>query len=183
MDAKPILPRQHIRRLAVPLLAFGCIGLLAPAVSSAASSVVAAEEPRFTWPLHPRPQLIRGFDPPETDFGPGHRGVDLAAAADQQALSAGTGYVVFAGTLAGRGVVSIDHDGGLRTTYEPVVPQVAAGHQVYAGQVIGTVAAGHPECAVAVCLHWGVRRGLDYLDPLPLVQESTRLRLKPWDSG
>ncbi|UJW35988.1 M23 family metallopeptidase [Saccharothrix sp. AJ9571] len=178
MDLTPILPRHRIPQLVLVVLAFGGLGLHSPVAPA-----VAAEEPRFTWPLHPRPQVIRGFDAPETDFGPGHRGVDLAAAADQQVFAAGTGYVVFAGTIAGRGVVSVDHDGDLRTTYEPLVPQVAAGDQVYSGQVIGTVVAGHPECTVAVCLHWGVRRGLEYLDPLPLVLETTRLRLKPWDPG
>ncbi|GAB2783914.1 M23 family metallopeptidase [Amycolatopsis magusensis] len=178
MDLPPILPRHRIPQLVLALLAFGGLGLHSPAVLA-----VAAEEPRFTWPLHPRPQVIRGFDAPESDFGPGHRGVDLAATADQQVLAAGTGYVVFAGTIAGRGVVSVDHDGDLRTTYEPLVPQVAAGDQVYSGQVLGAVVAGHPECTVAVCLHWGVRRGLEYLDPLPLILETTRLRLKPWDPG
>jgi murein DD-endopeptidase MepM/ murein hydrolase activator NlpD len=59
-------------------------------------------------------------------FGPGHRGVDLAAVAGAPVLAAGAGTVVFAGTVAGRGVVSVDHSGGLRTTYEPVLPTVTA---------------------------------------------------------
>jgi hypothetical protein len=31
------------------------------------------------------------------------------------------------------------------------------------------LAAGHPGCPVAACLHWGLRRGADYLDPLALL--------------
>ncbi|MFC4000685.1 M23 family metallopeptidase [Prauserella oleivorans] len=137
-------------------------------------------EPRFRWPLSPRPTVSRPFDAPDTDYGPGHRGVDLAAVPGQQVLAAGAGYVVFAGTLAGRGVVSVEHDGGLRTTYEPVRPTVAAGDQVYQGQVIGTVERGHPGCPQAACLHWGVRRGTEYLDPLRLVMTNAAIRLKPW---
>jgi murein DD-endopeptidase MepM/ murein hydrolase activator NlpD len=98
-------------------------------------------------------------------------------------LAADQGVVIFAGLLAGRPVLSVDHDGGLRTTYEPVLPAVAAGDQVYRGQVIGTVVAGHPGCPVAACLHWGVRRGDEYVDPLALVMVAIEVRLKPWEGS
>ena len=39
--------------------------------------------------------------------------------------------------VAGRGVVSVDHPGGLRTTYEPVAATVARGDPVGAGAVLG----------------------------------------------
>jgi murein DD-endopeptidase MepM/ murein hydrolase activator NlpD len=100
-------------------------------------------------------------------------------------LAAGPGVVVFAGVVAGDGVVSIDHDGGLRTTYLPVTATVTAGTQVYQGQVIGTVNPGHPGCSAAACLHWGVRRTdedtEEYLDPLGLIHTISVIRLKPWD--
>ena len=44
------------------------------------------------------------------------------------------GTVVFAGVLAGRGVVSVAHPGGLRTTYEPVTATVAVGDVVARGR-------------------------------------------------
>jgi murein DD-endopeptidase MepM/ murein hydrolase activator NlpD len=88
--------------------------------------------------------------------------------------------VTFAASLAGRGVVTIDHDGDLSTTYEPVTPTVTAGTQVHGGEQIGTVVPGHPGCPVPACLHWGVRRGAEYLNPLTLVAHDTRIRLKPW---
>ena len=140
-------------------------------------------EGRLSWPLSPVPAVLRYFDAPETPYGAGHRGVDLAAVPGQDVLAADAGVVVFAGLVAGRPVVSVDHDGGLRTTYEPVQPGVAAGDQVYRGQVLGTVLAGHPGCLVAACLHWGVRRGADYVDPLSLVGELGDYRLKPWEPG
>lgn len=144
----------------------------------------AGRQGRFGWPLPGAgwPTVARAFDAPENRYAPGHRGVDLAAEQGTPVLAAGGGTVVFAGTVAGRGVVSVDHPGGLRTTYEPVAPLVTAGMLVAAGEPIGTLRAGHPGCPVATCLHWGVRRGADYLDPLWLLGLG-RVRLLPWDGA
>ncbi len=129
------------------------------------------------WPLRPRPPVVRRFDRPAQDWLPGHRGVDLGGTAGQSVLAAGDGYVAFAGEVAGTPVVSVDHAGGLRTTYEPVRASVAAGRRVFRGDVLGVLEAGHPGCPTA-CLHWGLRRGRDYLDPLGVVHTAP-LRLKP----
>lgn len=140
--------------------------------------------PSFDWPLTPRPRVVRPFDPPTSPYGPGHRGVDLAAAPGQPVLAAAEGRIVHAGTVAGIGVVSIQHDGGLRTTYEPVraSPEdgVTPGTRVTSGERIGTVAGHHAGCPTVACLHWGVRRGEEYLDPLEFVPPAGPLRLKPW---
>jgi murein DD-endopeptidase MepM/ murein hydrolase activator NlpD len=136
----------------------------------------------FGWPLPGSPPVVRAFEAPIHRFGPGHRGVDLAGQAGTPVLAAGDGTVVFAGQVAGREVISIDHPGGLRTTYEPVSPRVTAGDLVTAGEQIGVLLAGHPGCPVVSCLHWGVRRGMAYLDPLRLL-EPAHLRLLPWESS
>ena len=122
--------------------------------------------------------VTRPFDELPHRFAAGHRGVDLAGAPGTPVLSAGAGVVVFAGMVAGRPVVSIDHPGGLRTTYEPVLPSVGAGQAVARGSPLGTLVAGHAGCPVAACLHWGLRRGEDYLDPLSLLAPP-RIRLLP----
>ncbi|WP_241249878.1 M23 family metallopeptidase [Rhodococcus sp. X156] len=140
---------------------------------------VPAPRGTYSWPLGGWPLVARPFQPPASVYGPGHRGVDLLAAAGAPVLAAGAGTVVFAGPLAGRGVVSVQHPSGLRTTYEPVTAQVAAGAPVQQGQVLGVLQAGHAGCPGAACLHWGVRRGETYLDPLRLVG-SWPVRLKPW---
>jgi murein DD-endopeptidase MepM/ murein hydrolase activator NlpD len=136
---------------------------------------------RFGWPLAPPHRVMRPFEAPASPYGPGHRGVDLGGVAGAPVLSAGAGVVVFAGQLAGRGVVSVDHPNGLRTTYEPVAPAVRAGDRVAAGAVLGQLRPGHAGCPGA-CLHWGVRRGAEYVDPLSLVSTG-RVRLLPWDDG
>ena len=126
----------------------------------------------------PEAAVTRPFEALPHRYAAGHRGVDLAGAPGAVVLSAGDGLVVFAGMVAGRPVVSVDHPGGLRTTYEPVSPSVGAGQAVARGSPLGTLVEGHPGCAAAACLHWGLRRGEDYLDPLWLLAPP-RIRLLP----
>lgn len=141
-----------------------------------------ADGDRLDWPLRPPPAVTRAFDAPVQDWHPGHRGVDLAGAAGQPVYAAGAATVVFAGSLAGRPVVSLAHPGGLRTSYEPVRAAVRTGQSVAAGTVIGTLVAGHAGCRAAACLHWGAMwgpaSGAHYVDPLGLLK-STPIRLKP----
>ncbi|MFC4336698.1 M23 family metallopeptidase [Salininema proteolyticum] len=110
-------------------------------------------------------RIATPFNPPSRPWLPGHRGIDLAAAPGSDVTAAGSGTVVFAAELAGRGVVSIEHSGGVRTTYEPVEPAVSPGDRVSVGQVIGELAPGHASCPSAACLHFGVKLGDRYLDP------------------
>ena len=140
---------------------------------------VPAPGARYAWPLSPAPVIAARFQAPAHVYGPGHRGVDLIGAPGQAVLAARHGTVVFAGPIAGRGVASVQHDDGLRTTYEPVRPVLTAGTVVRAGDVVGLLEPGHPGCAPAVCLHWGVRRGrVEYLDPFVLLRP-LRVRLLP----
>lgn len=131
----------------------------------------------FGWPLQPRPPILRWFDKPAQNWLPGHRGVDLGGKAGQPVLAAGAGFVAFAGVVGGKPVVSVEHTGGLRTTYEPVRASVTMGRRVIRGDTLGVLKPGHPGCATP-CLHWGLRQGREYLDPLGLVHAAP-LRLKP----
>ncbi|MFU8850273.1 murein hydrolase activator EnvC family protein [Micromonospora sp. SL1-18] len=136
---------------------------------------------RFGWPLAGTPRPVRRFDPPPQPWLPGHRGVDLAAVPGVEVRAAGTGTVLFAGMVAGRPVVTVGHADGLRTTYEPVRPGLQVGAQVAAGTPIGALLAGHPGCPAEACLHWGLRRGEEYLDPLALLGLGA-VRLLPVDA-
>jgi murein DD-endopeptidase MepM/ murein hydrolase activator NlpD len=131
----------------------------------------------FGWPLTP-PSVVRRFDPPPQQWLAGHRGVDLAATPGAVVRASGPGTVIFAGRVAGRGVLSVVHAGGLRTTYEPVTATVAVGEVVASGAPLGTLDPGHPGCPAPACLHWGLRRGDLYLDPLALLGLG-RVRLLP----
>ncbi|SCL30234.1 Peptidase family M23 [Micromonospora nigra] len=133
---------------------------------------------RFRWPLDGVPRPVRRFDPPPQPWLPGHRGVDLAAVPGATVRAAGAGIVLFAGPVAGRPVVTVGHADGLRTTYEPVRPTVRAGDTVPAGALLGELLAGHAGCPAPACLHWGLRRAADYLDPLVLLGLG-RVRLLP----
>lgn len=134
-------------------------------------------QPVGVWPLTPVPAVVRAFDPPAERWGAGHRGVDLLGATGQPVQAALSGTIRFAGPLAGKQVVVVEH-GGTRTTYEPVLPGVRVGDAVAAGATIGTLAGAPSHCTARACLHWGWRRGEEYLDPLALVEQPP-IRLLP----
>ncbi len=123
----------------------------------------------FVWPLSPRPALLRPFEQPHSQWSSGHRGVDLGAVVGQAVFSAGDGVVAFSGVIAGRGVITVRHSGGLRTTYEPVDQRLAAAGVVHRGSPIGVVSATPGHCAPLTCLHWGALVGQVYRDPLSLL--------------
>ena len=131
----------------------------------------------WRWPVDGPPQVSRPFTAPAHRYAAGHRGADLPSAPGAAVLAAGDGRVSYAGLVAGRGVVVVVH-GALRTTYEPVSARVGPGSPVSAGDVIGVLEPGHAGCPVRACLHWGLRRGEDYLDPVRLVRPGP-VRLLP----
>ncbi|MFJ6158112.1 M23 family metallopeptidase [Pseudarthrobacter sp. NPDC092184] len=152
----------------------------APAAPSETAVLSETAAPSWQWPLAPRPQVLRDFDPPPKPWLSGHRGVDLGAAADGAPVTApAAGTVSFVGVVVDRPVITVDHGDGLRSSFEPVDSSLAAGAPVAAGQVIGTVRPGH--CAAAPCVHWGVRRGEDYVDPLQFVMDLRPSILLPLD--
>jgi len=127
----------------------------------------------WAWPLAPKPAVLRGFDPPDRPWLSGHRGVDLRAGAGAVVSAPAPGRVSFAGVVVDRPVLTIDHGDGLRSSFEPVETSLRAGDPVAAGSPVGAVAAaqsappGH--CGGTPCLHWGVRSGEEYLNPLGFV--------------
>jgi murein DD-endopeptidase MepM/ murein hydrolase activator NlpD len=172
--------------IAVLVLAVIVVGMPTPTFGIGRPARLTASSRRgsapFTWPLEPH-KIARPFQAPTNAFGPGHRGVDLIGDVDQPVLAAGSGVVRYAGRVVDRDVVSLEHPGGLRTTYEPVAATVTVGQQVTRGQQIGGLRLGHPACGVPepkACLHWGARRQREYLDPLRLLGEG-KVRLLPWN--
>lgn len=167
-------------RLAGALALTGLTGLLWWSGSAVSAPVAQAAAPDrvapgmvtpvsgWQWPLRPRPVVVHGFDPPAQPWLSGHRGVDLLGRAGQPVHAAGAGTVTFAGMVAGRGVVTVNH-GDLRTTYEPLHVSVRVGDRVSADDVLGSLALIGGHCLPRACLHWGLLRGQRYLNPLSLV--------------
>ena len=135
----------------------------------AANTTRVAPRGGFVWPLSPRPAVLRRFEQPRSQWSSGHRGVDLSAVVGQPVLSAGEGVVAFSGVIAGRGVITVRHSGGLRTTYEPVDQRLASATVVHRGGRIGVISSAPGHCMPLTCLHWGAVDGQLYRDPLSLL--------------
>jgi hypothetical protein len=141
--------------------------------------------------------VVRPFQAPAFAYGPGHRGVDLAAPPGTPVRAAGDGVVSFAGSVAGSLHVVVAHDGGqgraLRTTYAFLAAaNVRTGDGVARGQVVGVVGGSGPEHEPGA-LHFGLRLGDRYLDPQRLfgacdltqlvrLVPVDELRAEPWDA-
>lgn len=180
---------RRSRGIAVVLALAALLGA-SPAVAPAAADgrsttampvAVPTPAPRgWQWPLQPRPPVIRPFDAPEQRWSAGHRGVDLAGPSGAPVRSPAAGTVVFVGVVVDRPVLTIAHADGLRTSLEPVVASAHRGDRVAAGQVVGRLAGGPSHCSPAMCLHWGVRLGEDYVDPLSLILDRRPSILLPF---
>ncbi|MFS2076755.1 M23 family metallopeptidase [Curtobacterium sp. CT11-133] len=125
----------------------------------------ATAEAPWVWPTGSR-VVGRPWEAPADDYAAGHRGIDVGAPLGTVVVAVNDGTVTFAGQVAGRGVVTIDHGGGLRSTVDSVAPGVATGDTVAQGDAVGTVSVGH--CPAAdPCLHVGARLDDRYVDPTP----------------
>ena len=113
-----------------------------------------------------------GLDPPGDGvitgrFGPGpnysgHWGIDYRDDTDGHVRSAAGGEVTFSGLVVGNLVVTVDHGGGLKTSYSYLDRStVSRGRRVGRGMVIGRAGRGplHDD------FHFSVRLEGEYIDP------------------
>ncbi|MCT9871090.1 M23 family metallopeptidase [Paenarthrobacter aurescens] len=150
------------------------------AVLAGTAGAPSRADPRWSWPLSPKPSVLRTFDPPDKPWLSGHRGVDLGPAPDGGPVTAPSdGVVTFAGVVVDRPVITIDQGDGLKSSFEPVSSELKPGDVVTRGQPIGSLETGH--CGSTTCLHWGVRRGGDYVNPLGFVEDMRPSVLLPLD--
>jgi murein DD-endopeptidase MepM/ murein hydrolase activator NlpD len=139
-----------------------------------------AADGSWTWPV--RGPVIRAFDPPETPFGSGHRGIDVAAAFGTTVIAPEAGIVAFSGKVGGELFVTLDHGGGLTSTYSWLSETfVRRGDVVPKGAAIARTGQGHAGASVPH-LHFGVRLDGTYLDPMAFLEPpsvSGFIRLAP----
>ncbi|WP_166408896.1 murein hydrolase activator EnvC family protein [Labedella phragmitis] len=150
-------------------------------VTDRASTAVAAARADWSWPTAGRRHIVDAFDAPEHRFGAGHRGIDIAAAVGETITASANGTVIFSGPVAGRSVITVDHGGGLVSSYDPIVPNVRSGAPVSAGHVLGTLGPGHAMHCRSGCVHLGVRFEGAYVDPAPFFRPPRRSVLLPLD--
>ncbi len=113
-------------------------------------------------------RVVHPFIAPKSRYGAGHRGVDFAAPIGTPVNAARAGVVTFAGAVAGSLHVVIDHGGGVRTSMSFLAAVgVRAGRNVSRGEIVGTTGGTGPDHEIGV-LHFGVRVGEDYVDPMAL---------------
>lgn len=183
----PIDPAVRQTRRAVASLILVVLFALAfspaPAASGAPRSPAASEsgDPQlaargWVWPVRPF-RLVRAFIAPAHEYGPGHRGIDLDPLGGSDVRAPAAGTVAFAGSVAGRGILTIDHGDGLVSTLEPVQISAAPGAPVAADEIVATVSIGGH--AASGTLHFGVRLHGDYINPMLLLGTVPRAILLP----
>lgn len=156
----------------VLFVTIACIMLLANAQLPGQAAPLQIPKSNWDWPLSPKPQVRGAFAPPAKPWLSGHRGVDLQGTEGAAVLAPTTGVITYSGFLVDRGVITLTTPDGLKISFEPVISPLKVGQTVTQGQSLG-VLTGKSHCAsaqsLALCLHWGVRRGESYLNPLQFV--------------
>ena len=151
---------------------------MATGSGSAATFAVAGG---WTWPVVG--PVIQAFDPPDTPYGSGHRGIDIAAEVGTTIVAPADGTVTFAGPIGGYLFVTMDHGGGLSSTYSWLSAKlVRKGDRVLRHQPIAFTGWGHPDASIPH-LHLGVKLDGAYVDPLSYlgpVSLASFVRLAPF---
>jgi murein DD-endopeptidase MepM/ murein hydrolase activator NlpD len=158
--------------------------LLALCVLAPVRPVGATAEGTWLWPVIG--PITRGFDPPDSPYGSGHRGIDIATDAGTIVLAPAAGTVKFAGPVGGYLFLTIDHGSGLDSTYSWVSTLlVHKGDVVTEGEQIARSGNGHPGDSIP-SLHFGVKLNDVYVDPLLYLRApsvTSFIRLAPLPSG
>jgi murein DD-endopeptidase MepM/ murein hydrolase activator NlpD len=180
------------------------VAAFAPVTASATAPAAGAGRPRpppTEAPGRPRvPALwmpldgavVRGFDVRAGPFGPGHRGIDMAASVGEAVRAPAAGAVVFTGSVAGSVWVSIRVAPGVVATVGPLLGEPVPAGRVRARSLVGQVAPGHTLGGVArpgsvrqgrirgeATLHLSLRVDGQYVDPLAYLIDRPRPRLAP----
>lgn len=135
----------------------------------------AVAPPPLRWPLEG--EVVAGYTAADR-YGPGHRGLDIESGAGSPVRAAHDGRVAFAGSVAGVQSVTVQHQTEWKTSYSFLgTIAVAEGAEVRRGAVLGTAGRLHGTRRYGV--HFSLRRGDEYADPIPFMIGSRPLLLPP----
>jgi len=169
-------PRRQLPKLSLRVATLVIAALFVPPVQTASHAASGGPVAEWSWPVAP-PRILETYRAPAHAYGPGHRGIDVAAAEGAAVAAPDDGVVAFAGRVAGRGVLTIDHGDGIVSSFEPIDADVAVGDSVHRGQVIGRAAlGGHTDGGE---LHIGARQDGEYVNPLRFLGGIPRAVLLP----
>ena len=107
------------------------------------------------------------FEAPKTEYGAGHRGVDLVLEAGSKISAPAAGVLYFKGLVVDRDVVTIRTSDGYLASFEPACTLLDVGDRVKLGQEI----AWHCEPSAIYeyhcdsCVHFSARTQYGYISP------------------
>lgn len=164
---------RMITRIAVVwLLLSGPV--LGPAAAAASTYLAEPQIVLYTAPV--LADVVDPFRPPAHVGAPGNRGLEYGGTDGDVVSAAADGWVYFAGSVAGRKTISIQHNDGIRTTYTGLLEIWVDENQNISQHSAIAIAGGN--------LHFGARLLDHYLDPQILIDASeneTVVRLVPFD--
>jgi Peptidase family M23 len=195
LPPNPPTGHRSVRGWRLPLLALlltvaALVGVAAPAATGeglvAPPPTRVADPPRVPALWMPvTGSVVRGFDARAGPYGPGHRGIDIAAPVGATVRAPAAGRIVFAGQVAGTSWTSLLVAPGVRVTVGPLLDPVRAGG-VPSRAPLGRVGPGHGPgtgqragSGWGATLHLSVRVDGVYVDPLAYLIDRPRPRLVP----
>lgn len=166
-----------MNRLSIAVAIIAPTFVLAALLPGASAQVLSWQGADRESVLYEPPVVAEVFDPfrPPAHIGaPGNRGLEYANSQGLIVAAAASGSVSFAGPVAGRNVITIEHADGVRTTYSGLSEfWVRSGDYSNQGSAIAVATTG---------FHFGARIRDHYLDPQVLLDASQgdeRARLVP----
>ena len=178
-------PIQHIRKVIEPqkIAAIQLAGFLTLSLTWLTPSPSLGSQPSWSSPVIGS-GLVNSYLAPETIYGNGHRGVDYQVTLGQGVFAPADATVSFVGKVVDRQVLSLLHQGGTISSYEPVCSSLTVGQEVAAGDLVAEVCEASQDyvqhCIDILCLHFSTRQDGEYLSPLWFTGELSPSILLPW---
>ncbi len=150
---------MKLRKPLVLTLALIPIGL-GPAQSSTIETLLAMP---LAYQSHQ--DVVNPYLAPMTEYGQGHRGIDLPTLIGDQVLSPARGQISFVGKVGYRNLISIQFGNSFTASIEPVCSDLVEGMRINLGDQIGLVCEPDLEYiwhCPETCLHFGTRSEAGY---------------------